>query len=130
MNDAALGRAWAVLGMALSLLRNYDPFKAPSRLNVLLLMERFDKAFGAPKRDYGRLGEGRTMKDIEKRRSDRFLFLFIAGMWFQDLFSTTSGGRRWHHPCHPDGRDPSAPTTPIGWRRIVGEDAHDSHLTE
>ena len=34
VNDAALGRAWSVLGMALSLLRNYDPFKAPSRLTI------------------------------------------------------------------------------------------------
>ena len=26
-------------------------------------------------------------EDIEKRRSDRWNFLFIAGMWFQDLFN-------------------------------------------
>ena len=27
------------------------------------------------------------MDDIEKRRRDRWNFLFIAGMWFQDLFN-------------------------------------------
>jgi len=30
----------------------------------------------------------RTMADIEKRRGDRWNFLFIAGMWFQDLFNS------------------------------------------
>ena len=29
----------------------------------------------------------RTVADIELRRSDRFNDMFIAGMWFQDLFN-------------------------------------------
>ncbi len=122
VNDAARGRAWSVLGMALSLLRNYDPFKAPSRLTILQLMERFDKTFGATARDYGRLGEGRTREDIEKRRSDRFLFLFIAGMWFQDLFNYDF--RRTEMCIIPYATQMGeisfcAYNTGVGWRQIV-----------
>jgi hypothetical protein len=51
-------------------------------------MQRFDKAFGATGRDYGKTGDGRTRQDIDKRRSDRFLFLFIAGMWFTGRIAT------------------------------------------
>ncbi len=122
VNDAARGRAWSVLGMALALLRNYDPFKAPSRLTILGLMQRFDKAYGATGRDYGRVSAGRTMADITKRRSDRFLFLFIAGMWFQDLFNYDF--RRTEMCIIPYATQMGeisfcAYNTGVGWRQIV-----------
>jgi len=122
VNDSARGRAWAVTGMVLSLLRNYDPFKAPSKLTIFGLMERFDKAFGATKRDYGKVGAGRTRQDVEKRRSDRFLFMFIAGMWFQDLFNYDF--RRTEMCIIPYATQMGeisfcAYNTGIGWRQIV-----------
>jgi len=122
VTDAARGRVWSALGMALSLARNYDPFKAPSRLTVLQLMERFDKAFGATKRNYGRVGDGRTREDIERRRSDKFLFLFIAGMWFQDLFNYDF--RRTEMCIIPYATQMGeisfcAYNTGIGWRNII-----------
>jgi uncharacterized radical SAM superfamily Fe-S cluster-containing enzyme len=122
VNDAALGRAWSVAGMALSLLRNYDPFKSPSKLTIGSLMQRFDKAFGATGRDYGKTGDGRTRQDIDKRRSDRFLFLFIAGMWFQDLFNYDF--RRTEMCIIPYATQMGeisfcAYNTGIGWRQIV-----------
>ncbi len=122
VNDAARGRAWSVAGMALSLLRNYDPFKAPSKLSILGLMERFDKAFGATRRDYGKVGNGRTIADVQKRRSDRFLFLFVAGMWFQDLFNYDF--RRTEMCIIPYATQMGeisfcAYNTGIGWRQII-----------
>src|SRR6185503_11948436 len=42
---------------------------------------------GATGKDYGKVTGDRTEQDIVKRRSDRWNFLFIAGMWFQDLFN-------------------------------------------
>jgi uncharacterized radical SAM superfamily Fe-S cluster-containing enzyme len=122
VNDAALGRAWSVAGMALSLLRNYDPFRSPSKLTIGSLMQRFDKAFGATGRDYGKTGDGRTRQDIDKRRSDRFLFLFIAGMWFQDLFNYDF--RRTEMCIIPYATQMGeisfcAYNTGIGWRQIV-----------
>ena len=51
------------------------------------MLKKFDKTFGATGKNYGKVGNDRTMDDIEKRRRDRWNFLFIAGMWFQDLFN-------------------------------------------
>src|SRR5213078_3167942 len=91
VSDAARGRTLSVLGMALALMRNYDPFQAPREFKLVDLLRKFDKTFGATKSaekgKYGRVEGDRTAQDIAKRRSDRWNFLFIAGMWFQDLFN-------------------------------------------
>ncbi len=47
VNDASRGKFMSVLGMALALMRNYDPFKTPKHFKVYDLLRRFDKAFGA-----------------------------------------------------------------------------------
>ena len=65
VNDAARGRFLSVLGLALSLLRNYDPFEAPPRMRITDLLQKFDKAAGATKRDYGKVGKVRSMADVE-----------------------------------------------------------------
>ena len=46
VNDAARGRFLSVLGMALALARNYDPFKTPTHFRFLDLLKKFDKTFG------------------------------------------------------------------------------------
>ncbi|MEK6630383.1 MAG: radical SAM protein, partial [Acidobacteriota bacterium] len=81
ITDAARGKAWSILGMGLALLRNYDAFKSPARMKLTDLAQKFDKALGATTRDYGQVGAGRTMADVEKRRSDKFLISF----WRADL---------------------------------------------
>ncbi len=122
INDAARGKLMSVIGIAVALMRNYDPFKAPPRFRVKALLEKFDKAFGATKRDYGKVGKGRTMADIERRRSDSWAFLFIAGMWFQDLFNYDF--RRTEMCIIPYGTQEGeisfcAYNTGIGWRQII-----------
>ncbi|MGH9722166.1 MAG: radical SAM protein, partial [Bryobacteraceae bacterium] len=87
INDGARRRNFSILGVALSLVRNYDPFKSPTHFKLTDLLQKFDKCFGATKRNYGKVTADRTMADIEKRRADRWNFLFLAGMWFQDLFN-------------------------------------------
>src|SRR5712671_6518080 len=87
VNDAGRGKFLSITGVALSLMRNYDPFKSPRHFKLVDLLQKFDKCFGATKRKYGKVTADRTMADIEKRRKDRWNFLFIAGMWFQDLFN-------------------------------------------
>src|SRR5579883_1451460 len=87
VNDAARGRFLSVVGMALAVMKNYDPFQAPKHFKLMDLLKKFDKTFGATGKDYGKVSGDRTMADIEKRRADRWNFLFIAGMWFQDLFN-------------------------------------------
>jgi len=112
--------------MALALLRNYDPFKAPTHFRVGDLMKKFDKTFGATRAArqgrYGRVEGDRTKDDIEKRRGDRWNFLFIAGMWFQDLFNYDF--RRTEMCIIPYATQQGeisfcAYNTGIGWRNII-----------
>ena len=122
VNDAARGRFLSVMGMALALMKNYDPFKAPTHFKLVDLMKKFDKTFGATGKDYGKVTGDRTMADIEKRRTDRWNFLFIAGMWFQDLFNYDF--RRTERCIIPYATQEGeisfcAYNTGIGWRNII-----------
>ncbi len=60
VNDAARGRFLSVTGMALALMKNYDPFKAPTHFKLVDLMKKFDKTFGATGRNYGKVTGDRT----------------------------------------------------------------------
>ena len=122
LNDAARGPFLSGLGMALSVMRNYNPFKAPSQFTLKSLLEKFDKTYGVTGRDYGKVTPDRTFEDIEKRRQDRWNFLFIAGMWFQDLFNYDF--RRTEQCIIPYATQEGeisfcAYNTGIGWRHIV-----------
>ena len=122
INDAARGKYLSLAGMALALARNYDPFKSPTHFKLSDLLKKFDKTFGATGRDYGKVGGDRTMADVEKRRADRWNFLFIAGMWFQDLFNYDF--RRTEMCIIPYATQMGeisfcAYNTGIGWRNII-----------
>jgi uncharacterized radical SAM superfamily Fe-S cluster-containing enzyme len=122
VNDAARGKFLSVVGVALALLRNYDPTKSPTHFRILDLLQKFDKCFGATGRNYGKVTGDRTMADIEKRRADRWNFLFIAGMWFQDLFNYDF--RRTEQCIIPYATQEGeisfcAYNTGVGWRNII-----------
>ena len=55
VNDAARGRFLSVTGMALALMKNYDPFKSPTHFKLIDLMRKFDKTFGATGKNYGKV---------------------------------------------------------------------------
>jgi uncharacterized radical SAM superfamily Fe-S cluster-containing enzyme len=122
INDAARGRFLSVAGMALTLMRNYNPFTSPKHFKLVDLLKKFDKTFGATGETYGQTGAGRTKADIERRRQDRWNFLFIAGMWFQDLFNYDF--RRTEQCIIPYATQEGeisfcAYNTGVGWRNIV-----------
>ncbi len=125
VNDAARGRFLSVVGMALALMRNYDPFHAPTHFKISDLLKKFDKAFGAtPNADakYGSVAGDTRLQDIELRRKDRWNFLFIAGMWFQDLFNYDF--RRTEQCIIPYATQEGeisfcAYNTGVGWRNII-----------
>src|SRR3989339_450893 len=122
VNDAGRGKFLSALGMALTLMRNYDPFQAPTHFKLTDLLQKFDKTFGATGRDYGKVGKDRTADDIARRRADRWNFLFIAGMWFQDLFNYDF--RRTERCIIPYATQEGeisfcAYNTGIGWRNII-----------
>ncbi|HSR49263.1 MAG TPA: radical SAM protein [Acidobacteriota bacterium] len=78
LTDAGRGKWFSNIMMGLALLKNYEPFNAPPRLRLLDILKKFDKSFGLSGKDYG---------SGKERREDPWNFLFIAGMWFQDLFN-------------------------------------------
>jgi uncharacterized radical SAM superfamily Fe-S cluster-containing enzyme len=122
VNDAARGKWLSVVGMTLALARNYDPFQTPTHFKLTDMLKKLDKTFGATGKNYGKVGKDRTMDDIEKRRKDRWNFLFIAGMWFQDLFNYDF--RRTEQCIIPYATQEGeisfcAYNTGVGWRNII-----------
>src|SRR5437763_539796 len=91
ITDAARGKGFSNFMMALALLKNYHPFDGPKGLTLYDLFRKFDKTWALTKKSttkYGRTSPDRTYEDAMKRRAaDPWNFLFIAGMWFQDLFN-------------------------------------------
>jgi uncharacterized radical SAM superfamily Fe-S cluster-containing enzyme len=122
ITDAARGKWMSNVMMGLTLLKHYNPYKSPSQFTLYELFKKFDKSFGLTGKDYGKVSGDRSVQDIEKRRSDRWNFLFIAGMWFQDLFNYDF--RRTEMCIIPYGTQEGeisfcAYNTGIGWRNII-----------
>src|SRR5436190_16863686 len=122
VNDAARGKFLTGFGMALCLMKNYDPFKSPTHFKLTDLLSKFDKNYNVTGRNYGKVGPERTIDDVMKRRQDRWNFLFIAGMWFQDLFNYDF--RRTEQCIIPYATQEGeisfcAYNTGVGWRNII-----------
>ncbi|HKR00774.1 MAG TPA: radical SAM protein [Pyrinomonadaceae bacterium] len=122
ITDAARGKWMSNIMMGLALLKHYNPYKSPSQFTLYELFKKFDKSFGLTGKNYGKVEGDRTEQDIEMRRSDRWNFLFIAGMWFQDLFNYDF--RRTEMCIIPYGTQEGeisfcAYNTGIGWRNII-----------
>jgi uncharacterized radical SAM superfamily Fe-S cluster-containing enzyme len=122
INDFARSKKASVFAVSLALLRNYNSYKAPTHFQIKDLIQKFDKCFGMTKKKYGKVTGDRTMADIEQRRGDRWNFLFIAGMWFQDLFNYDF--RRTEQCIIPYATQEGeisfcAYNTGVGWRNIV-----------
>ena len=122
ITDAARSKKFSMAMMALALLKNYNSLGAPTHFKLTDLLQKFDKTFGLSGKDYGKSTPDRTIDDIMTRRKDRWNFLFIAGMWFQDLFNYDF--RRTEMCIIPYGTQEGeisfcAYNTGIGWRNII-----------
>ncbi len=122
ITDTARGKWFSNFMMGMALLKNYNPYGAPQSLTLGGILKKFDKSFGLSGKDYGKVDGTRTVEDIEKRRQDPWNFLFIAGMWFQDLFNYDF--RRTEMCIIPYGTQEGeisfcAYNTGIGWRNII-----------
>jgi uncharacterized radical SAM superfamily Fe-S cluster-containing enzyme len=114
--DSARGRALTLVQTGLSLLRNYSPADAPRGFRLLDLLHKFDKQSG------GQLGGRLGARDNDNRKGDEWLMLFVAGMWFQDLW--TYDFRRTEMCIIPYATQMGeisfcAYNTGVGWRQIV-----------
>src|SRR6201985_2202155 len=133
INDAARSKRMSVFGVSLALLRNYNPYEAPTHFRLSDLIQKFDKCFGMTNKKYGKVTGDRTMKDIEQRRANRWNFLFIAGMWSQDLFNYDF--RRTEQCIIPYATQEGeisfcAYNTGVGWRNIIEKMHMTSTLTK
>src|SRR5215813_10317720 len=125
ITDAARSKNFSNFMMALALLKNYHPFKGPKSLTLYDLFKKFDKTWALTKKSttkYGRTSPDRTFEDAMTRRKDPWNFLFIAGMWFQDLFNYDF--RRTEMCIIPYATQQGeisfcAYNTGIGWRNII-----------
>jgi uncharacterized radical SAM superfamily Fe-S cluster-containing enzyme len=126
VTDANRSKNFSNFMMALALLKNYNSYGAPSSFRLVDLWKKFDKSYGLTKNQrqkYGTAGPDRTYEDAMKRRStDPWNFLFIAGMWFQDLFNYDF--RRTEMCIIPYATQQGeisfcAYNTGIGWRKII-----------
>ncbi len=126
ITDAARGKKFSAFMLALAMLKNYSPFEAPPNLRIKDILKKFDKTWAVSKnsdKKYGRTNPNRTYEDAMKRRSeDPWNMLFIAGMWFQDLFNYDF--RRTEMCIIPYATQQGeisfcAYNTGIGWRKII-----------
>jgi uncharacterized radical SAM superfamily Fe-S cluster-containing enzyme len=127
ITDAGRGKKFSNFMLAMGILKNYKPFKAPKSLALMDLIKKFDKSFALSgekktREKYGASDPNRTLEDALKRRSDPWNLLFIAGMWFQDLFNYDF--RRTEMCIIPYATQLGeisfcAYNTGIGWRKII-----------
>jgi 7,8-dihydro-6-hydroxymethylpterin dimethyltransferase len=112
--DSGKSRAQTLVALGLSLLRNFRPDKAPKGYGVVELFRQFLSQIGASGEAVG-ASEGDAAK-FEWR------FLFVAGMWFQDLYNYDF--RRTEMCIIPYGTEMGeisfcAYNTGVGFRQIV-----------
>ena len=126
ITDANRSKGFSNFMAAMALLKNYRPFQAPKSLALVDLWRKFDKTWALTKKSevkYGRTSPDRTKEDAMKRReTDEWNFMFIAGMWFQDLFNYDF--RRTEMCIIPYATQQGeisfcAYNTGIGWRKIL-----------
>jgi 7,8-dihydro-6-hydroxymethylpterin dimethyltransferase len=77
--DAGGNRTQTVLALALALMRNFRPERAPEGYGITEMVRQVMSQMGA---------RGETVGASEgDAREFEWRFLFVAGMWFQDLFN-------------------------------------------
>ncbi|MDC3979230.1 radical SAM protein [Polyangium jinanense] len=108
--DAGRGSKWTKAQVLTSILRHYKPEMAPPGFDVKTLVKQFMSQTGA-----AHAGEN-DAKDYEWR------VLFVAGMWFQDLFNYDF--RRTEMCIIPYGTQMGeisfcAYNTGVGWRNVL-----------
>ncbi len=79
ITDAAHGRALTLAELAVALLKNFDPDQAPPGYGFADLIKQFLSQTGARGK---KIGEHET-----DAQEFPWRVLFVAGMWFQDLFN-------------------------------------------
>jgi 7,8-dihydro-6-hydroxymethylpterin dimethyltransferase len=114
ITDAAQGRAITVAELAVALLKRYQPDQAPKGYGFAELMKQFISQTGA---------RGKRIGEYESDAAEfEWRVMFVAGMWFQDLFNYDF--RRTEMCIIPYATQMGeisfcAYNTGVGWRNVV-----------
>jgi uncharacterized radical SAM superfamily Fe-S cluster-containing enzyme len=114
ITDAAQGRAITLAEVFVALLKNFDASKAPKGFTFYHLMKQFLSQTG---------NRGSKVGEFESDANEfEWRLLFVAGMWFQDLFNYDF--RRTEMCIIPYGTQMGeisfcAYNTGVGWRNII-----------
>ena len=126
ITDAARKKNFSNFMAGHALLKNYKPFSAPKSLALVDLWRKFDKTWALTKKSDHEVWphqprpHGRGCHEAAQR--DQWNFMFIAGMWFQDLFNYDF--RRTEMCIIPYATQQGeisfcAYNTGVGWRKIL-----------
>src|SRR5882757_5504751 len=114
ITDASQGRALTLAETGLALLKNFKPDAAPEGFTFRHLVRQFLSQTG---------NRGKRVGEYESDAADfEWRLLFVAGMWFQDLFNYDF--RRTEMCIIPYGTQMGeisfcAYNTGVGWRNII-----------
>ncbi len=123
--DAGRSKPETLAAISLSLMRNFDPTRAPEGYGYVEFVKQFLSQIGA---------RGGTVGASEGDANDfEWRFLFVAGMWFQDLFNYDF--RRTEMCIIPYGTQMGeisfcAYNTGVGFRQIVEKMKHTATVAE
>jgi 7,8-dihydro-6-hydroxymethylpterin dimethyltransferase len=112
--DGQHGKALTVAELVVALLRNFKPDQAPTNYGFIDLVKQFMSQTGA---------RGKKVGEFESDAAQfEWRALFVAGMWFQDLFNYDF--RRTEMCIIPYGTQMGeisfcAYNTGVGWRQII-----------
>ncbi len=114
ITDAAHGRALTLAELAVAVLKSYRPEHAPASLSFPVLLKQLVSQIGARGEAVGE--HATDAHEFEWRA------LFVAGMWFQDLFNYDF--RRTEMCIIPYGTQMGeisfcAYNTGVGWRQVI-----------
>jgi uncharacterized radical SAM superfamily Fe-S cluster-containing enzyme len=114
ITDAAQPRALTLAELGLALCRHFNPRRAPHTFRFSTLLRQFLSQTGARGTRIG--SHASDARDFEWR------ILFVAGMWFQDLYNYDF--RRTEMCIIPYGTQEGeisfcAYNTGVGWRQVV-----------
>jgi len=114
VTDAAQGRALTLAELGMALFKNFKPEQAPKGFTFFHLLKQFMSQTG---------NRGKSVGEFESDAHEfEWRALFVAGMWFQDLFNYDF--RRTEMCIIPYGTQMGeisfcAYNTGVGWRNII-----------
>jgi 7,8-dihydro-6-hydroxymethylpterin dimethyltransferase len=130
ITDTARGQKLTMAQLAMTILRNYDPAKAPEGFPVSQIINLFKPSSANSNSDRNdRMKTQNTSDDP----NDKWRVLCVEGMWFQDLFNYDF--RRTEMCVIPYGTQEGeisfcAYNTGVGWRQIIENMHKTANLNE